>query len=452
MNSATLGQLLKSGRRLQFPPELEKVFREDHASRSIPFIRASVIVAFFTYLAFGLLIPRLNPQNSFKMHVLIFGIMCPVLTLFYVGTLFQSYWKLRQSIFFVEGVAIALGVLGIIGITDPKEPGFAINYVGLILTMESSFILLRLLVSYTTLLTIFILLGYTFVCLAIQGRHLSAETLTVFLNNLLYLVSAAMLSLAGAYLLEVYLRRDFIQRRQLAGERDKTNLLLRSILPDQVADRLRDGTSVIADGHKDVSVLFCGIVGLTPLSERLTPNNLVALLNDIFTRCDQLAEKHGVERIKTMGGIYVAAAEAPVPRSDHAICLARFALELRDTMHAWFQETGQGLSVRMGMCSGPVIGGIIGTRRFIYDLWGETVNVAAGMETHGLIGEIQVADPSYRLLRGTCNFQPRGRIRIAGKESVDAYLVKGFMSGDPARLTGQIHQTPLADGREAQTR
>ena len=240
---------------------------------------------------------------------------------------------------------------------------------------------------------------------------------------------------------------------QLAEEHEKTDRLLRNILPDQVADRrLRDGTSVIADGYNDVSVLFCGIVGLAPLSEKMTPGDMVALLNDVFTRCDQLAEKHGVERIKTIGGIYVAAAGAPVPRNDHAICLARFALELRDTMHAWFQETGQGLSVRIGMCSGPVIGGIIGTRRFIYDLWGETVSVASGMETHGLIGEIQVADPSYRLLRALCRFEPRGRIRITGKEPVDAYLLKGFMAGDPARLTGQIHHAPLADGREAQTR
>jgi adenylate cyclase len=430
MNDTSLETFLQSCWRLRFPAELERAYREDHASRSLPFIRACLILSAGIYAAFALLIPRLNPGNPFSLYVLNLGIMCPVLALFYVTTYFQFYLKLGQSIVFVQALTIALGVLAIIGITNPKDPGYAINYVGLILTVQSAFILGRLRVSYTTLLSLLVLLGYAFVCLVIQSRHHSPDTLTPFLNNILYLISADLISIAGAYLLEVYLRRDFIQqltieaeKRKVEAERQKSERLLHNILPAQIAERLKRSSQVIADVHGNATVLFLDIVNFTPLTDRMQPAEVVNLLNAIFGRLDTLVATYGIEKIKTVGDAYMVAAGVPTARDDHAGVIGCFALDALEVIHGFTGSDGKRLQARIGIDTGSAVAGVIGHHKFLYDLWGDMVNTASRMESHSIPDRIQTSRRYYDQTQGMFIFESRGVIDIKGKGQMETFFL-----------------------------
>lgn len=212
----------------------------------------------------------------------------------------------------------------------------------------------------------------------------------------------------------------------LAQEQARSEQLLRSILPESVAQRLRNSSAArIADSHDAVTILFADLVDFTRISASLTPTQVVDMLNHVFSRFDALAEKYGVEKIKTIGDAYMVVAGAPNPRPDHAQVIAEMALEVPLILQQISQETGQPFAMRIGINSGPVVAGIIGNTRFSYDLWGDAVNLASRMEHSGLANEVQVSAATYELLKDDYLFEPRGRIDIKGKGQVETYLLKG---------------------------
>jgi class 3 adenylate cyclase len=208
-------------------------------------------------------------------------------------------------------------------------------------------------------------------------------------------------------------------------EQAKSERLLLNVLPAPVAARLKQDDGIIADACAEVSVLFADIVGFTPLSERLAAEDLVAVLDRVFAAWDRLAARHGVEKIKTIGDAYMVAAGIPVPRSDHAEATAEMALAMGPALAAVASETGLPLRVRIGIDTGPVVAGVIGRAKFIYDLWGDTVNTASRMETHALPGTIQVTSRAYDRLRPRYQLRPRGPIEVKGKGPMNAYLLIG---------------------------
>ncbi len=201
--------------------------------------------------------------------------------------------------------------------------------------------------------------------------------------------------------------------------------LLHNILPISIANRLKLKQKTIADGFKDCSVLFADIAGFTKFSEKIPPENLVDLLNRIFTEFDKLVDKYGLEKIKTIGDAYMVVAGLPEQREDHAEAIANFALDMNDMLTGLANITGEILKLRIGINSGPVVAGVIGQKKFIYDLWGDTVNTASRMESHGVPGEIQVTKNTYELLKSKYNFLERGKIEIKGKGQMQVYLLKG---------------------------
>jgi adenylate cyclase len=213
--------------------------------------------------------------------------------------------------------------------------------------------------------------------------------------------------------------------RLVEVERAKSDRLLRNILPASIAERLRDRHQVIAESFQEVSVLFADIVGFTDLSSRVTPQDLVVMLNEMFSRFDALAERHGLEKIKTIGDAYMVVAGVPEPRDDHADALAAMALDMIDAVEAHNAEHGTSLSMRIGVNTGPVVAGVIGTKKFTYDLWGDTVNLASRMESNGVPGRVQVAEATWRLLRDRYAFEERGVIKVKGKGEVRAWLLVG---------------------------
>ncbi|MGL5061465.1 MAG: adenylate/guanylate cyclase domain-containing protein [Microcoleus sp.] len=221
-----------------------------------------------------------------------------------------------------------------------------------------------------------------------------------------------------------------ITERKLAQEalkiqQEQSEALLLNILPKRIAERLKQEQSTIADSFAQVSVLFADIVGFTELSARKSPTELVQQLNVIFSHFDQLAEKYGVEKIKTIGDAYMVVGGLPTPRDDHAEAIAKMALGMQEKIARLSAETGEKLAIRIGINSGPVVAGVIGVSKFTYDLWGDTVNVASRMEATGFAGSIQVTDATYELLKGKYLFEKRGLVPVKGKgEMVTYWLVE----------------------------
>jgi guanylate cyclase len=199
---------------------------------------------------------------------------------------------------------------------------------------------------------------------------------------------------------------------------------------------------VIADACPDVTVLFADIVGFTPLSERLSASNLVALLDRVFTCWDQLAADHGVEKIKTIGDAYMVAGGIPLPRENHAEAIAEMALAMGPEFARLASETGHALQVRIGIDTGPVVAGVIGRAKFIYDLWGDTVNTASRMESYAPPGTIQVTDRTFERLRGLYEFRPRETIDVKGKGPMRPYLLLGRRRDHQTTAVGELHERP----------
>ena len=221
---------------------------------------------------------------------------------------------------------------------------------------------------------------------------------------------------------------DITTRKQaeaaLRLEQEKSDRLLLNVLPQPIAERLKQDQSIIADTFAEVTVLFADIVGFTQISSQISPPELVSLLNDIFSTFDRLAEKHGLEKIKTIGDAYMVVGGLPMPRSDHAEAIAQMALDMQQAIIEFSDTHNQDFSIRIGINSGPVVAGVIGIKKFIYDLWGDTVNTASRMESHGLPGCIQVTSATYQRLQDKYVFESRGAIEVKGKGQMTTYLLK----------------------------
>lgn len=215
---------------------------------------------------------------------------------------------------------------------------------------------------------------------------------------------------------------------QLQSEREKSERLLLNILPQSIAARLKDGATVIADNFSDVTVLFADLVDFTQLASRIPASDLVRLLNEVFSQFDWLADLHGLEKIKTIGDAYMVVGGLPSPRPDHAIAVAEMALDMQRVIGRVESLGGIRLNLRVGVSSGPVVAGIIGSKKFTYDLWGDTVNTASRMESQGELGCIQVSQSTYELLQRTHLLRERGRIEVKGKGAMNTYFLLGRQS------------------------
>ncbi len=228
----------------------------------------------------------------------------------------------------------------------------------------------------------------------------------------------------SVYLYERLARAEFQSRQKLKAAQERSERLLLNILPVSIAERLKQEQSTIADSFTEVTVLFADLVGFTELAEGTSPTALVELLNLIFSKFDQLAEQHGLEKIKTIGDAYLVVAGLPEPRTNHAVAVAQMALDMQQALHQVNEQTGRALTIRIGIHTGPVVAGVIGLKKFAYDLWGDTVNTASRMESHGIPGKIQVTRATYDCLKEHYLFEERGPIFIKGKGLMTTYLLQ----------------------------
>ena len=214
----------------------------------------------------------------------------------------------------------------------------------------------------------------------------------------------------------------YIDGQRLIARRE-SDALLRNVLPDAIATRLKAGERVIADHYEDASVLFADVVDFTPLAESLSPRRTVEVLNDLFTEFDHLAERFGLEKIKTIGDAYMVVAGVPERRENHAVVLVEMALAMHRHVTGLEPMDGRRLQIRTGIASGPLVAGVIGERKFSFDLWGDTVNTAARMESSGIPGLIQVTDKTCQLVDGGYSFQRREGVEVKGKGTMSTWTL-----------------------------
>jgi class 3 adenylate cyclase len=216
---------------------------------------------------------------------------------------------------------------------------------------------------------------------------------------------------------------------KLELEQQKSEGLLLNILPASIAARLKEQKSVIADHFESTTVMFSDIVGFTALSEKITPTELVERLNRIFSAFDDLADRYGLEKIKTIGDAYMVAGGFPERRDGHANDVCAMALDMLEAIEACNRETGQPVSIRIGVHTGPAVAGVIGIKKFVYDVWGDTVNTASRMESSGMPGRIQLSAQAAAMLDGSFAVEERGRVDVRGKGHMTTYWLVGRRGG-----------------------
>jgi guanylate cyclase len=267
------------------------------------------------------------------------------------------------------------------------------------------------------------------------------------------------LNIIGAGAVAFTLLASFAKQRNealaaLRVEQQKSELLLTNILPGSIAERLKAASETIADHFDAASILFADVVDFTPLAQRLAPAEVVGILDQLFSHFDTLVERHGLEKIKTIGDAYMAAAGVPDPSPDHARRAALLALDMREAIATSAVGGVSGLELRIGINSGPVVAGVIGSKRFLYDLWGDAVNTASRMESQSTPGEIQITRATYELLKDEFVCRRRGTIEVKGKGQMETWYLEGPRSDDGTTDRGVDSQArePSIGGRDQVTR
>ena len=398
---------------------LEQSFREERARKMVKPFRVTMLGGFVVMLSFWLLLPRLFPAfPDARLRSAVPMLIFLSFTLWFaLRSSFPSFVRRQQSI--VLGGMLGASVMCVA--ISSALPLALLPRLGLgILLMHTlniySIVRLRFPLAcaggWTTAL---IWVGYFGRTGSLVGTDLAISSVT--------LVFANVFGMIAGYQFDQGVRREFLALRLLGQERERSERLLLNVLPAAIAERLKSSSDSIADHSAEVTVLFADIVGFTSLAAKKSPQDLVRLLDLIFSEFDALAEKHGLEKIKTIGDAYMAAAGLPAPRASHAIAAANMAKDMLAAVARMAAETGEALALRIGLNSGPVVAGVIGRKKFIYDLWGDTVNTASRMESHGVPGEVQVSEATAALLRPAFALAARGAIQVDGKGEMHTFLL-----------------------------
>ena len=412
---------------LQFSSPLEVRFLQDYARRSLAHVRSTLVTGILFYALFGVLdeVSVVDPDLKVLLWVIRYGIICPVLGAILVLTFTPRFLRWMQLF---NGLAILIAGLGICALRGVPVPvdNFDGAVIGLILVLIYAYTIARLRYLYATVISVTVSSLYLWVSLQLRGSPPEVEFQSGF-----YLLSTNLIGIFASYSAEFAARKDFFQTQLLKLEQRRSEGLLLNILPQPIAEQLKRKQGIIAEYFQEVTILFADLVRFTELAAEIPPTELVGLLNLIISPFDELVDRYGLEKIKTIGDAYMAASGIPTPRSDHAVAAAELALAMQDAIQGFQLKDGRPLQLRIGLSSGPVVAGVIGTKKFIYDLWGDTVNLASRMESQGACGQIQVSQATYQRLKDRFWLEERGVIPIKGRGEMRTFWLRGSLS-DPA--------------------
>lgn len=402
--------------------ELERAFVKENFALSVQkYVRFSVTVSLVAFLSYGihdlLVIPEVH-RTAWAIRFLAFGPVAALLILFVFKNR-TARW--HQPAMLVFGIGVNTVVIAIGAISPPAGFFLYTSYAMVFVTVGP--FLARMTMKTQIVYTLLTLLIYN----AFDALLAHAAPMVQLSINVATFTLGSVGALAAREL-ELQSRLAFLQRRiireqmtELEAERRRSETLLLNVLPRRIADRLKEEPGVtIADRFASATVLFSDIVGFTQMSTRLSAEEIVSRLDEIFTRFDDIADQLGLEKIKTIGDAYMVCGGAPNARADHAEAVCEMALRMRDAV----AELGDDLEVRIGIHSGPVVAGVIGKKKFIYDIWGDTVNTASRMESHGVPNQIHVSHATYEATKDVFRFESRGVIAIKGKGDMQTHLLR----------------------------
>ena len=404
-------------------PLVERAFQAEAGARFRRQAVATILLGGVTWVATGVLLWVLFPVNPAR---LVAAIALLELVIFVIYALLNVV-RTWDEIQLLSAMGNLVGGLGIISIATLLADVPHLITAALLVNLLFAFGLSRFGPIGVVVTAPYVVL---FAGLVMLGQLPEVGLFEVFLVIVGYLVA----SISG-YLLEATTRGIFWQRRiiesqagALAQEKEKSERLVENMLPKRIATRLREGME-IADRLPDVTVLFADLVGFTPLSSELAPDRLVALLDELFSRFDDLADRHGLEKIKTIGDAYMAVAGASARKPDDAKRAVALGLDMLAAVTEFRAEADLQLELRVGINSGPVVAGVIGRARYSYDLWGDTVNVASRMQSQGVPGAVHVSAATAAELHSAYALEPTGTLEIKGKGPMQTYLVRPTIVG-----------------------
>ena len=409
--------------RLRFPDEVvEAQFRKEYLANTISTTRLALILGLILYSLFGILDIYAIPFSKDIVWIIRYGIVAPVVVAALVASFDTSLQKYMQMFMCIVVAVSGLGIVAMISITTEAEFGNRFYFTGLILISMWGYSLLRLRFWYAVLANIIIMVGYEYASIEMKKLLESETGIVIFTMHNFFFLGANVIGMFGSYYLERYTRRDFLQKYTIRAQRDRADKLLYNVLPKQIADRLKESDETIAEEFNSATVLFADIVNFTPISARFDPHAVVDMLNELFSHFDELVDKYGVEKIQVAGDGYMVAAGVPTLRPDHATVLAQLALDMLDFVRREeFLGGRHSIEIRIGLNSGPLIAGVIGRKKYFYALWGDMVNTASRMESHGESGKIQITRETYELVKDEFECEYIGEITVKGKGKMEAW-------------------------------
>ena len=405
-------------------PALERVFtRENFENTTKRYVRFSIPLATVAFLSYGIHDYFVVPEILGKALVIRYAIFGPVGALILVLLFRNRRPNRHMPLMLAFGLAVNLAVLAIGAHAHPA--GFFIYTGYAIIFLVLGPFLARMNVKCQALYTALTVVAFLITDL-VFGHHALEHRISFVMS----FVTLGGIGVLSARQLELQARLAFLQRRvirdQLSAleiERHRSESLLLNVLPRRIADRLKkDPEHIIADRFESVTVLFSDIVGFTEMSARLPADEVVKRLDAVFTRFDRVADELGLEKIKTIGDAYMVAVGIPSARADHAEAVCEMALRMRDVIEE-LATSADPIRIRIGLHTGPVVAGVIGKKKFIYDVWGDTVNAASRMESHGVPGAIQVSADAYEATKHLFDYESRGTIHVKGKGEMATYLL-----------------------------
>ncbi|HKY53514.1 MAG TPA: adenylate/guanylate cyclase domain-containing protein [Anaerolineales bacterium] len=408
--------------RLRFPKEIETQFQEDYHVNTVATTRLALVLGLILYSLFGIVDIYAVPFSRDSVWFIRFMVVTPVILIALSLTYSERFQKHTQLLMGIVIAVSGLGIVAMIAITREAEFGSRFYFTGLILISMWAYALSRLRFWYAILANLVIMVGYEYTSIAIKQLLTSETGIVIFIMHNFFFLGANVIGVVASYNLERYSRREFLQKYTIQTEREKADRLLFNVLPARIAEKLKQSNEIIAEEFTSASVLFADIVNFTPISARFDPLEVVEMLNELFSYFDELVDKYSVEKIQVAGDGYMVAAGVPTPRKDHAVVLAHLALEMLEYVKSQeFLGGKHAIEIRIGINSGPLIGGVIGRKKFFYALWGDMVNTASRMESHGASGKIQITRATYELVKDRFECEYVGEIPIKGKGTMEAW-------------------------------
>lgn len=419
--------------KLSFETEIEQKYLKQSFDHAVPTVRFGILLGALLYSVFAILDQYVLPETADITFIIRFGFVLPLLAAVFIATFLRNFRKFFVPAIMFTSLLLGYGIIMILYFSKNTESGSINYYNGLLLVIIWIGSLSQLRFKHVVCVIVTVILGYLFISIVKQNMLIGGfdnPKFPVLLNNFFFIVSAAILAFYSSYSFEKFKRETFLQKMTISHERIKSDKLLLNILPEQVARELKETGKAKPKKHNNVTILFTDFIGFTSVVASIPAEDLVNELNEIFSGFDDIMEEYHLEKIETIGDAYMAACGLPAEDADHALKSVNAAHQMLSYLEQRNSTSTIQWNMRVGLHSGAIVAGVVGKRKYAYDLFGDSVNIASRMESNGASGRVNVSRDTYELIKDSPNFtfKSRGRILVKGKGEMSMWFVDQVQS------------------------